>query len=86
MPAYRKQEQSNSSLPTSWFLGRVRERIEVLVSMLTRERLMLIMVLLFDFALKSTNTLPLLRASWKEGQMLSPAKAEKEKKSKEKYI
>lgn len=74
VPAYRKHEQLNSTLPADW-LGRVLVRRVVLVSMLTRERLVLRMVLLLDFVLKSTNTLALLRATWKEGQILSPARA-----------
>lgn len=75
VPAYRKQEQLNSTLPADWLLGSVLVRRVVLVSMLTRERLLLRMVLLLDFMLKSTNTLALLRATCKEGQILSPAKA-----------
>lgn len=47
----------------------------MLVSVLTRERRLLLMVLLLDFKLNSTNTLLLLRAACKEGQILSPAKA-----------
>lgn len=75
VPAYRKQEQLNSTLPDDWLLGRVLVRRVVLVSVLTRERLELRMVLMLDFVLKSTKTLALLRAMWKEGHILSPAKA-----------
>lgn len=47
----------------------------VLVSVSTRERLELRTALPSDGGLKSTNTLALLRATWKEGQILSPARA-----------
>lgn len=75
VPAYGKQEQLNSTLPAGWLLWRVLVRTVVLLSVLTRDRLLLRMVLLLDFMLKSTNTLLLLRAECKEGQILSPAKA-----------
>lgn len=78
VPAYRKQEQLNSTLPADWLSGRVLVSRVVLVSVLTRERMVLRTVLLLDFVLKSTNTLALLRATWKEGQILSPAKATRE--------
>lgn len=44
VPAYRKQEQLNSTLPNLWLLGRVLDRTVVLVSMLTKERVALLMV------------------------------------------
>lgn len=75
VPAYRKQEQLNSTLPAAWLLGRVLVKRVVLVSVLTRERLVLRTVLPLGFVLKSTKTLALLRATWREGQILSPAKA-----------
>lgn len=74
VPAYRKHEQLNSTRPADWLLVRVLVRRVVLVSVLIRERLVLRMAPLLDFVLKSTNTLALLRATWKEGQILSPAK------------
>lgn len=75
VPAYRKQEQLNSTLPNLWLLGRVLDRTVVLVSMLTKVRVALLMVPPLESVLYSTNTLALLRASWKEGHILSPAKA-----------
>lgn len=75
VPAYRKQEQLNSTLPNLWLLGRVLDRTVLLVSMLTKERVALLMVPPLESVLYSTNTLALLRASWKEGHILSPAKA-----------
>lgn len=78
VPAYRKLEQSNSTLPDDWLVGKVLVCRVVLVCVLTSERLVLRMVLMLDFMLKSTKTLALLSAMWKEGQILSPAKARKE--------
>lgn len=42
VPAYRKQEQLNSTLPERWLLGRVLVRTVLLVSMLTKERVALL--------------------------------------------
>lgn len=76
VPAYRKHEQLNSTRPADWMFGMVLVRRVVLVSVLTRDRLKWrVVVVALDFVLKSTNTLALLRATWKEGQILSPAKA-----------
>lgn len=75
VPAYRKQEQLNSTLPDRWLSGRVLVRTVVLVSMLTKERVAALMAAPPEPVLYSTNTLALLRASWKEGHMVSPAKA-----------
>lgn len=75
VPAYRKQEQLNSTLPDRWVLGRVLVRTVVFVSMLTKERVALLVTPPLESVLYSTNTLALLRASWKEGHILSPAKA-----------
>lgn len=75
VPAYRKHEQLNSTLPAASLFGRVLVRRVVLVSVLMRERLIWRMALLLLLVVKSTNTLALLRATWKEGQILRPAKA-----------
>ncbi|TNN79004.1 hypothetical protein EYF80_010683 [Liparis tanakae] len=79
VPAYRKQEQSNSTLPADWMSGMFLVRRVVLVPVSTRERLVLRTAPPPDFVLKSTNTLALLRATWREGQILSPAKASQER-------
>lgn len=75
VPAYRKLEQLNSTLPERWLLGRALVRTVLLVSMLTKERVALLVTPPWESVLYSTNTLTLLRASWKEGHILSPAKA-----------
>lgn len=75
VPAYRKQEQLNSTLPDRWSFGRVLVRTVVFVSMLTKERVALLVAPTLESVLYSTNTLALLSASWKEGHILSPAKA-----------
>lgn len=79
VPAYRKREQLNSTLPNLWLFGRVLDRTVVLVSMLTRVRVALLMVPPLESVLYSTKTLALLRASWKEGHILIPAKAKQER-------
>ena len=75
IPAYRKQEQLNSTLPTDWSPGRVRVSRVELVSVSTRERVVLQTELLLHAVMKSTNTLALLRAMWSDGQMLRSAMA-----------
>lgn len=45
------------------------------MSMSTKERIKLVRPVSSDGGLKSTNTLALLRATWKEGQILSPERA-----------
>ena len=65
----------NSTLPTDWSPGRVLVSRVELVSVSTRERVVLQTELLLHAVMKSTNTLALLRAMWSDGQMLRPAMA-----------
>lgn len=83
VPAYRKQEQLNSNLPSDWLIGRTLVRTVALVSVSTRDRVKLRPVVSLQSVLKSTNTLPLLRATWREGQSWSPAIATGEIKRRE---